>query len=293
MDDESSGRTRHFTREEGEGVRILPEGVTNTGADDRRRIEPYMPESPQRRSASVPALASRTTAAITVEERREPARAARGPSTCSIVAATFGLLGLSCMLLLFATLQGGLDGLGKLTGIIPSISLPLRTPTVIIDTSRPSLVQSVRALSKLETVQYQVEKVISGKSEGPLPDFLTSDKILLVAHGEVVAGVDLGSLGEGDITVISDSVTIRLPNPQILYSKLDNDKTYVYDRQTGVFNKPDPNLESQMRAEAEKQIRAAAEEDGILRKARENAEQTLRTLVKGLGYEEVEFEEGP
>jgi hypothetical protein len=210
------------------------------------------------------------------------------------MAATVAVLALSCMLLAFATLQSGLAGLGKLTGLVPSLGINLvTTPTVSIDVSRASVVERVRSLSKLETVHYDLEKVISGKSSGPLFDFLTSDKILLVAHGEVVAGVDLGKVAPSDIRIEGDKVTIKLPAPEIIYSKLDNDKTYVYDRQTGLLSKPDPGLESRLRVAAEEQIVNAAKEDGILSKAGENAKQTVRTLVEGLGYGEVQFEEGP
>jgi hypothetical protein len=216
----------------------------------------------------------------------------KGPSACAIIAATVGVLLISCALLTFATFKGGLDGLGKLAGIFPGMGI-LTTPTVTIDTSRPTVIDQVRALSKLETIHYQLEKVVSGKSSGPLPDFLTSDKILLVAHGEVVAGVDLGKVTANDITVLSDTVTIRMPRPEVLYSKLDNDKTYVYDRQTGVFSRPDPNLETQIRQAAEKDILDTALEDGILDKAGTNAQEVIRTLLKGLGYKDVRFTQGP
>jgi uncharacterized protein DUF4230 len=184
--------------------------------------------------------------------------------------------------------------LNKLTGLVPSLGINfVTTPTVSIDTSRASVVERVRSLSKLESVHYDLEKVISGKSSGPLFDFLTGDKILLVAHGEVVGGVDLGKLTPRDIRIEGDRVTIKLPASEILYSKLDNDKTYVYDRQTGLFSKPDPGLESRLRVAAEEQIVLAAKEDGILSKAQENAKQTVRTLVEGMGYGEVQFEEAP
>jgi hypothetical protein len=216
----------------------------------------------------------------------------KGPSACAIVAATLGVLLLSCALLTFATFKGGFDGLGKLAGVFPGINI-LTTPTVTIDTSRPTVIDQVRALSKLETIHYQLEKVVTGKSSGPLPDFLTSDKILLVAHGEVVAGVDLGKITPADITVLSDTVTIRMPKPEILYHKLDNDKTYVYDRQTGVFSRPDPNLETQIRQAAEQDIVTTAMEDGILDKASVNAQEVIRTLLTGLGYKEVNFTQSP
>ncbi len=216
----------------------------------------------------------------------------RGPTACAILVGTFAVLALSCALLAFATFQGGLDSLGKLGGIFPNFNLVM-TPTVTINTSQPAVISQIRGLSRLETVNYQLEKVVTGKSSGPLPDLLTSDKILLVAHGEVVAGIDLSRLEEEDVTVVSGTVRIKLPEAEVLYTRLDNEKTYVYDRQTGIFSKPDPNLESEMRRVAEQEILKAALEDGILTKATENAQTVLRTLVTGLGYEDVRFEQSP
>ena len=215
----------------------------------------------------------------------------RGPTVGAILAGTFAVLTLSCALLAFATFQGGLDSLGKLGGVFPNFSL-VTTPTVTINT-QPAVINQIRGLSRLETVNYQLEKVVTGKSSGPLPDLLTSDKILLVAHGEVVAGIDLGDLKPEDVTVLSGTVTIKLPEAKVLFTRLDNEKTYVYDRQTGIFSKPDANLETEMRRVAEQEILAAALEDGILQKASDNAETVLRTLVTGLGYKEVRFEQSP
>ena len=219
----------------------------------------------------------------------------KGPSGCAIMAVTFSLLLLSCAALGFFAFRSGMDGLGKLGGFLnPFGGFGLvTTTTTTIDTSRPTVIDRVRAMSKLETVHYELEKVVTGKSSGPLPDFLTSDKILLVAHGEVAAGVDLEKLRPGDVTVVSDTVTIRMPQAEILFSTLDNDKTYVYDRQTGIFNKPDPNLETDIRRVAEQEILKTAMEDDILGKAQRNAQDVLRTLITGLGYKDVRFTEGP
>jgi hypothetical protein len=281
---EQRDNTSDYPRnEERHTVRILPDDAERGVSEPAKSYLPY--------DTQVIQPAPGEPAAPAVQQNAKPAPTGRPLSSCSIMVITFGVLALACLILTYATIQGGLGGLDKLTGIIPSISLPLRTPTVTIDTSRPSVVEQVRALSKLETVHYQMEKVISGNSEGPLPDFLTSDRILLVAHGEVVGGVDFSKINSEEIEVEDGSVTITLPEPEVLYSKLDNSRTYVYDRQTGLFSKPDPNLESQLRAEAEEQIVQAAIEDGILLKASDNAQETLRTLLEGLGYDEVQFEE--
>ena len=298
--------------EEGDTVRILPDdsyepeqertniqrGTLYTpSAQPQRTFEPYDAQPDQRasRARATPRQPAPEKSHHISEREYRPdqptvVQVRRGPSACAIIAGTLSLLTLACALLAFATLNSGLDRLSGIGGGwgIPDFGL-VTTPTVTLDMSRPTVIEQVRALSKLETVHYEMQKVVSGTSTGPLPEFLTGDKILLVAQGEVVAGIDLGKLKSGDITVQGEVVTVRLPEPEILYSKIDNDKTYVYDRQTGIFSKPDPNLETQLRQAAEEEIMQAAIEDGIYEKARTNAEQVIRTLITGLGYEEIIF----
>ncbi|MEA2574340.1 MAG: hypothetical protein QOH93_1638 [Chloroflexia bacterium] len=278
---------------QGQPARILPGDPEDTQPVSLRssRLEPYEPSAATSgmRNVGTKSLA-RTEAPYQPPQEAPPTvvKVRRGPTACVILAGTFAILALSCALLGFATLQGGLDRLG---GVFPSFSFGI-TPTVTIN-SQPAVISQIRSLSRLETVNYQLEKVVTGKSSGPLPDLLTSDKILLVAHGEVVAGVDLSKLKPEDVTVLSGTVTIRMPKAEVLFTRLDNDKTYVYDRQTGILSKPDPNLETQMRRVAEQEILQAALEDGILNKARDNAQAVLRTLVTGLGYKDVRFKEAP
>jgi Protein of unknown function (DUF4230) len=292
MDNQSStgtGRTGPVNTSEHDTVRIL-------GSDSSD--EPLRAYTPVDRGTSMQRADSEWLPGPVADSRTEvnpPPQTVvvkRGPSTCAVVAGIVGVLLLACLLLTYATVREGLSGFGKITGFIPSLGF-LGTPTVTIDTSRPSVVERVQAMSKLETVHYQIEKVISGKSSGPLPAPLMGDKILLVAHGDVAAGIDLSKVRPQDVDEVGTAVTLTLPAPEILFSKLDNSKTYVYDRQTGIFSKPDPNLESQIRASAEEQIVQAATEDGILTQATQNAEQTLRTLLEGLGYRQVNFKEGP
>jgi hypothetical protein len=52
----------------------------------------------------------------------------------------------------------------------------------------------------------------------------------------------------------------------------------------------DPNLETQVRAEAEKELLQAAIADGILQKAQENARATITSLMQGMGFVDVGFE---
>ncbi|HMA37452.1 MAG TPA: DUF4230 domain-containing protein [Chloroflexia bacterium] len=224
--------------------------------------------------------------------------AAPGPALPSFARRNTGnaciwLLALGAIVILACALLGAgvlKDGLNGLTGMVPRFpSLTLLTPTVIIQPQGPAVVQQIQALSRIETAQYSIERVLTGESTGVLP-FMDSDKILFIAHGDVIAGVDLSRLSDADVQVVSDTVTIRLPAAEILTHRLDNQKSRVYDRQTGFFRQADPNLETQIRQEAEKEITDAAVEDGILKTAQDNAEKTVRILLHSLHYDTVIFE---
>lgn len=155
-----------------------------------------------------------------------------------------------------------------------------------IDTSLPTVVNKIQRLQRLETVSYSLDKVVEGNRQSSvLPDFLAGDKLLLVVHGESIAGVDLGQLTSSDVHIQGRDIQVHLPAPQVFVTSLDNSKTRVYSRTTGLLVPEDPNLESEVRAEAQKQIQDAALADGILRDAGKNASATVTTMLLGLGFE--------
>ncbi len=162
------------------------------------------------------------------------------------------------------------------------------TPTVIPDPV--TIVHKVQRLARLETVQYTVEKVITAESgqAGVLAP-LFGDRLLFVAHGVVIAGVDLGQLEADDLWVEDGVLYVRLPQPEVFVATLDNEKSYVYDRETGLLTKGQVDLETVARQAAEQAILQAALEDGILEQAQANAEVFLERLFAQLGYERVVF----
>jgi hypothetical protein len=163
--------------------------------------------------------------------------------------------------------------------------------TLTIDVSQPTVVDRVQRLQRLETVVYTMDKLVTGAKENPLlPDFLTGDRLLMIAHGEVVAGIDFSNLKPGDVRVDGKQVHLHLPAAQVFSTRLDSAKTRVYSRQTGVLVSTDPNLETQVRQEAERQLLEAAVADGILKTAQANAAVTITGLLRGLGFETVELD---
>ncbi len=166
----------------------------------------------------------------------------------------------------------------------------LRGGQVHISVDQPTVVRQIRALQRIETVSYTMDKIISGERENPiLPNFLAGDRLLLVVHGEVIAGLDLSKLQPGDVEVHGSRVSIHLPPAEIFTVRLDNAKTRVYSRDTGLFSSPDPNLEGEVREEAERQLQSSALEDGILKTAETNARQTINSMLLSLGFTIVEL----
>ena len=160
-----------------------------------------------------------------------------------------------------------------------------------IDLSQPTVVGKIQKLQRLETVVYTLDKVVSGEHQSPiLPNFLAGDRILLLVHGEVVAGIDFRALKAGDVSVSGKNVRLKLPEATIFSTRLDSDKTRVYSRQTGLLVPVDPNLETQARQQAEHQLQDSALQDGILNTAQQNARTTLNSMLTGLGFEKVEFQ---
>ncbi len=163
------------------------------------------------------------------------------------------------------------------------------TPTVLPDPV--TIIRQVQSLARLETIQYTVEKVITAEVNQGIFGPLFGDKLLLVAHGSVIAGIDLNKLNSTDLTLTGDVLEVRLPAAEVFSATLDNQKSYIYDRKTGLLTKGDMQLETAARQAAEQEILKAAESDGILDLAMQNARVYLERLFNTLGYLKVEFVE--
>ena len=174
-------------------------------------------------------------------------------------------------------------------GFLQLIGL-FRGGTTVINVNQPTVVRQIQQLQRLETVSYTMDKIISGERNNTyLPRFLAGDRLLLVVHGDVIAGVDLGKVQPADVSVRGRTISLRIPAAEIFSTRIDNARTRVYSRDTGLFSTADPNLESEVREEAERQLQQAALQDGVLKTADKNARTTLSRMLTGLGFEQVEF----
>lgn len=204
------------------------------------------------------------------------------------------IIGLVGFAVIYAVQQGlrqmnnAIQPVNDLVGLGTQVSVMLNpTPTILPDPV--TVIYQVRSLARLETIQYSVEKVITAETGQDVFAPLFGDRMLFVAHGIVIAGTDLAKLGPKDMWVENGILNVRLPEPEIFISTLDNDKSYVYNRDTGLLTHGDVNLETSVRQVAEDEIEKAALEDGILIQAGQNAENFMYRLLRDLGYPEVIF----
>jgi hypothetical protein len=160
-------------------------------------------------------------------------------------------------------------------------------PTILPDPV--TIINQILPLARLETIKYTLEKVITAEEGQELIAGLFGDRLLLVAHGSVTAGIDLSKLKAEDFEFREGVLAVRLPAAEIFAASLDNDKTFVYDRDTGLFRKSDRELETLARRAAEAEILKAAIDDGILDQAAINAQIFMERLLNDLGFKSSVF----
>jgi hypothetical protein len=155
-----------------------------------------------------------------------------------------------------------------------------------------TVIRQVQSLADLVTVKYVVEKVVilDAPPESTLGQFVQGDnRVLLLAHGVVKAGIDLRHLTPADVSVSGKSIRIQLPPAQITDAYLDDNLTKVIDWKQGFLRSFDKDLEQTTRQMAVDDIRRAARTDGILDEARQRAMWQLAVFFRNAGFEHIEF----
>lgn len=166
----------------------------------------------------------------------------------------------------------------------------LVAPASEIDNRGPVVVESIRALSELSTVEVvQSTTVEKGQDRGWL-DWAAGDRIFLFAVASINAGVDLSEVGPGDVVIDEEanSIQLRLPAPKVTSIEVDNEQTRVYDRDTGVFAAGDQDLERSARLAAEEIMVDAALQEGLLDEAETNTRTALEEFLGATGFDDVE-----
>ena len=177
--------------------------------------------------------------------------------------------------------------------------IPARLSTLITgrasaaDLSVPTITARLQQLNRLQTVLYTGDVILQTSSSSPaLPDTVSSEQPLLVAHGEITAGVDLAHLRPEDLRIdpATRAIHVHLPASELFSTTLDPQQTRAYSRLTGLPAAPaaDTTLTPEAHTRAQSQLQQAALQSGLLDLARKNARQTVTTFLLSLGFTEVD-----
>lgn len=186
-------------------------------------------------------------------------------------------------ILIIATLLAIALGLAALFGFVLPRLMAVKAAPRILNTA--SILLQVQTLSQLVTIKYVIEKVVI------LEDvkWYGESRVLMVAHGIVKAGVDLSQVKPEQVKTTGTNVVIMLPKSQITDVYLDEQKTRVVERSTGLLRTFDAQLEQSARQQAVESIRRAARNNGIQDEADERARLQLGNFFRQLGHPEIEF----
>lgn len=164
--------------------------------------------------------------------------------------------------------------------------------TAVILPDASIIVNQVQDIARLETATVEMEKVIRADRNSEALFGALGESMIFVANGTIVAGIDFDELEEGDIKVVDpDTVWIHLPKATIFEDLpvLNEEESYVADRDTGLFTRADPELETEVRRIAAQTIREEAVSTGIIDTAEQNAKIFIENFLFGLGFTEVVF----
>jgi hypothetical protein len=185
-------------------------------------------------------------------------------------------------------------GVSWVRGVIPDFHNPFAEQTV--DRSGPAVLKSIQDLHEYHAATGNFQQIVDLQKDTALPDSILGTRTLFIAYGTVDATVDFSNIGGGDVQVSDDrrSATITLPRPRLSEAQIDPTRSYVYDRNEGVFNQigdlfsSDENSQQELYLVAQEKITASAREgSGLVARARENTRAMLQSMLRALGFTTV------
>ena len=157
--------------------------------------------------------------------------------------------------------------------------------------SSSGVIERVRSISELNTVEMYFNEIIDFKNAKFFNSFeipFTQKSFIFTVKARVKAGIDLSSIKEEDVEIDGRRLVLRLDDPVITSGEILSYK--AYDEKDGLFN--EVTTEDTLKALElfEKDLRKQAAENGIIEKAKENAEKTIERLFMMSGYEQVKID---
>jgi len=164
----------------------------------------------------------------------------------------------------------------KVKPVLTNLEDPLGAePRVTV--THNTVLTKVEGLGRLELVRYRFKDIVEYKKS--TYRFLPDAKVALIVAGDAVGCLDLRKVRAQDVVFEGDSVVrIALPAAELCTWQVDHSKSRVYSVENGFFQ--DAELVDESYKYAEKNVRTAALQSGILAQTERNAQQILRPMLE-------------
>lgn len=169
----------------------------------------------------------------------------------------------------------------------PKVSTTLVTPTVLVNEIRAAALVS---LGQIGTVTIKKERDKTSEADSMLAGLrnrMLGEELVMDVGVRIVAGVNLKHLGEDDVRIDGNRVSITLPPTKVLMVYVDESLTRVVERKKGWLSSHDISLMDAARREAMDAMVTAAIDKGLFQRAGQQAAATVAALARGLGVENI------
>lgn len=206
-----------------------------------------------------------------------------------VLGGALGCLGVSAALIVGVLLVAGVSVTNFFDGFVGLFEPQETDYSVFVP-----VVERVTPLSDLTVMRYNYSNIVTSEIDMPqVLRLLYGDRLVMVAVGHIEAGISLNDISAEDVTVDEDAgtVTITLPPAKLRNCYLDESKTQIVSRETGVFTASPISLDLSARRFAIQQFRDIALEEGLIEQAQQEAERVLRAYLESVaiaaGFDEI------
>ena len=150
-----------------------------------------------------------------------------------------------------------------------------------VEISAIVLQNKISAMSELAVVTYtytELGQYESSKEFYGVKMPFTTNRFLLTYDGVIKAGIDMTEV-KVDVDQGVKTVTVTLPQAEILSHEIDEDSVKIYDEKTSIFNAFTIEDYTSFYADQKKTVEKKARDKGLLTEAQTQAENAVRQLL--------------
>ena len=159
---------------------------------------------------------------------------------------------------------------------VPSITISEHREVSLL----PTQIQSIRDIGQWEFLSIDDEELVDTMRQG----FLFDDHLVCIYRGTLRLGIDMQEVREEDISVSNDSLSISLPEVNLL------DNSFIDEARTEIFFESgqwSAYAHEELYRRAKEQMKARALTAENRNRAQQLAEQQIRQLFQAMGYNHV------